>query len=610
MLCAFCAFAFVGCKPSKTNNNPGKEYNIIFTLATIPPVLAALDSISNGNETYAFIERGKTFNGIEGVAGFNNIGFNKSNNASTGFNNEQLNTVIAKVKSLNVHGNEKFKIYVCDHHVLMGFCVAAGAALKDTQYQIVLCENGGRTYEGLIGNYITDKTVDSSTDDPYDTFVEDVASVKAKIASTLSKTNHKMNFEKGYNLAYPAATLSNVKYLIQDEVRIKNSLEGVGSEDYKTKLLSVFGLEENNKNAQLSMNLEFGSISNKVEKLTTAQKMNYLKLMYGEYYEDTHDTLTRTTLSDNTTKVPAEKLVFIGSRANSYPNVAKEFGYAVTDASQVPDSYAALNSIYKTDFLFGTAEDYQLFISELKKATNYENDTLPEQDLLDAIKVNCFNYYINYLFTLKFTYLKYGKDYDIILKGHPSEVLGEHETWTQHYNVKVNENDYNYDKLYDNLLLSFHEKDSIGKYVGLIPFGTAAENLAYLGVHISLCGLPSGTYTGYEPSVDIKFVMSMVNTAIDKDTNLSGRYADGTLLDHDKAGNESITAFYNIGNLYKQMIEYYSSEAHGNSEYKAAYEEKFKAWLRAVNGLDVNANIDGYDVNEQGFLTINGEVIH
>ena len=599
----FSMFAFAGCKHPNEDDNSVKEYNIIFTLATVPPVLAALDCISNGNETYAFIERGKTYNGIENVAGFHNIGFDKTNNTSTGFNNDQFNTVADQIQALNVNGNEKFNIYVCDYTVLLGFCLAASAELNDTQYQIILCENGGGTYEGFDSRYIADKTVDSSTDEPYNTFLEDVASLKSKIDTILSKNKHKVNFERGYHLAYPAATLSNVKYLVQDEVRIKNYLEGVGSENRKTKLLSVFGFGKNNENAEMNMNFEFGSISDRVGKLQPSQKQNYLKLMYGEYYEDTHDTLTRTTLSDSVTKVPSEKLVFIGARANSYPHLAKYFGYPdVTDASQVPDSYAELSSVYKTDFLFGKEEDYQIFINGLKDATNYENDTLPKQELLDAIKINSFNYYIDYLVTLKFTYLKYGNDYDIVLKGHPSEVLGEHETWTQHYAVSVNEQEYRYDKLYDNLLMSFHEKDSIGKYIGLIPFGTAAENLAYLGVDISLCGLSSATYAGYDQSVDIKFVMAMVDTAIDGDTNISGRYADGTLLDHDKNGNETVTAFFNIGNLYKQLIEYYSSEAHGNNVYKAAYEEKFKAWLRTVNGLAENADTDGYDVDGQGFL--------
>ncbi|MCH5166227.1 MAG: hypothetical protein J1G01_07515, partial [Clostridiales bacterium] len=148
----------------------------------------------------------------------------------------------------------------------------------------------------------------------------------------------------------------------------------------------------------------------------------------------------------------------------------------------------------------------------------------------------------------------------------------------------------------------FHEQDSIGKYIGLIPFGTAAENLAYLGVNISLCGLSSGTYTGYDPSVDIKFVIATVDTAIDSDTNISGRYANGTLLDHDKNGNETITAFYNIGNLYKQLIKYYSSV----ELYKAYYEEKFKAWIRAVNNLPENADTSGYDVDNQGFIKFVG----
>ena len=605
LLCLFTAVAFVGCDPNNEfGNKQGKEYNIIFTIATIPPVLAALDCINNGNETYAFIERGKTYNGIDNVTGFNNIGFDKANNHGRGFTNANFDAVVDKIKDLNVNGNEKFNIYVCDYTVLMGFGLAAGAELKKNQYQIVLCEIGGETYKGLDDDYIIGKTVDSSTDEPYEKFLKDVTTVKSKIATVLSKNKHKVNFDIGYDLAYPAATLSNVKYLVQDQVGIKNRLEKLGSEDCKTKLLPVFGFEEN---TDIKINFDFGSISERVERLQPAQKENYLKLMYGEYFEDTYSTLTRTTLSDNATEVPSEKLIFIGSRANSYPDLAEDFGYAdVKDASKIPDSYDELEDTYKTDFLFGREEDYRLFINVLNDATNYENNALPKQELLDAIKVDCFNYYIDYLVTLKFTYLKYGKDYDIVLKGHPSEVLGEYETWNQHYDVSVNGQDYRYDKLYDNLLSAFHEQDSIGKYIGLIPFGTAAENLAYLGVDISLCGLSSGTYTGYEQSVDIKFVIAAAdnaNSAIDSDTNISGRYANGTLLDHDKNGNETKTLFFNIGNLYKQLMKYYSSEEQGNDIIKAAYyEDKFKAWLRAVNELPEGADTTGYDVDDQGFL--------
>ena len=600
VLCALTGFALVGC--NKKPSGPEKEYNIIFTLATVPPVLAALDCIGNGHETYAFIERGKTYNGIDTVSGFYNIGFDQSNNSGKGFTDEQFKTVVDKIKELNVNGNVKFNIYVCDFAVLMGFGLAANSNLTDSQYKIILCEDGGATYNGLLDNYVTGKTVNDSTDEAYDKFLSDVALVKTQVKEILSKTNNKIDFETGYNLAYPATTLSNVKYLIQDEVRIKNYLEQLGSESVKTKLLSVFGFEENHKNT-VSMHCEFGSISEKVKNLDSAQKRNYLKLMYGEYFEDTYSTLTRTTLSDNKTQVPTEKLIFIGNRAKSYPDLAEYFGYEyVTDVRQIPDSYAELNSMYKTDFLFANEGDYLLFINTLKDATNYSKSTLPNQETLDAVKVNCFNHYIDYLVTLKFTYLKYGNEYDIILKGHPSEVLGEHVTWTQHYEVTVNEQTYRYDKLYDHLLMFFHESDSIGKYIGLVPFGSAAENLAYLGADISLCGLSSATYTGYDRSVDIKFVMATVDTAIDEDNNLNGRYADGTLLDHDKNGKESVTVFFNVGNLYKQLIQYYSNGAHANEAYRAKYEEKFKAWLRTVNGLADGADTAGYDVDSQGFL--------
>ncbi len=87
-------------------------YNIIFILATVPPVLAALDSIDNGYETYAYIEICKTSSGIDMVNGFHNIGFDASSNQGFGFNDDAFNSVVDTIKNLNVFGNEKFNIYV------------------------------------------------------------------------------------------------------------------------------------------------------------------------------------------------------------------------------------------------------------------------------------------------------------------------------------------------------------------------------------------------------------------------------------------------------------------------------------------------------------------
>lgn len=83
---------------------PDITYNIIFTLATIPPVLSALDAISSGNETYAIIERGKTYSGIEALENFHNVGFDPANNLSEGFTAEEMNAMVSKVKELNESG--------------------------------------------------------------------------------------------------------------------------------------------------------------------------------------------------------------------------------------------------------------------------------------------------------------------------------------------------------------------------------------------------------------------------------------------------------------------------------------------------------------------------
>ena len=62
-----------------------KTYNVIFALATIPPVLSALEAIQNGYPTYVIIERGKTYSGIDSLENFINVGFDPNNNLSQGF---------------------------------------------------------------------------------------------------------------------------------------------------------------------------------------------------------------------------------------------------------------------------------------------------------------------------------------------------------------------------------------------------------------------------------------------------------------------------------------------------------------------------------------------
>ena len=432
-------------------------------------------------------------------------------------------------------------------------------------------------------------------DEPYNDYVSKVKQLEQRRDDILSKTTN-VNSDFGYDLSYgfAMAALDNVTYWLQDETQIKNILESSNNGEYHSKLLSVFGIEGYNDEVEYNINIRYGSISDKMNDFTPEQRSDYLTLMYGEYYEDTYNTLTRTTLDDGTTAVPEEKLVFIGSRVNGFPHLATDATYGIggaSSASEIPDAYSDLADKYKTPFLFGSENDYNIFIENINNDENFT--TSLEQNVKDAVRVSCFNYYLDYIFTLKFTYSIYGENYDLIMKGHPSEVLGAYQSWTSHYTA----DGYTYDLLINNLIYDFHESDSIGKYIGMVPYGTAAENLAYLGADVSIGGLPSSTYTGYDPDVDVKFVIHVTNGDITVDNNLKSRYENGTLKDHTIDGTECITTFYNIGNIYKYLSEYY--EENHYSLFAEQYSEAYTNWLMAQTGLD---DITGYYVDAQGFI--------
>ena len=135
---------------TETETNSGEipldtvQYNIIFALATVPPVLASLDAIKNGHETYAIIERGKTYNGIDSLEYFHNAGFDPSNNTSNGFTATEWDAMIAKIKELKNASTDMdtfFNIYVQDGTALMGAGLAANAGLTAA---FLFCRRGRR----------------------------------------------------------------------------------------------------------------------------------------------------------------------------------------------------------------------------------------------------------------------------------------------------------------------------------------------------------------------------------------------------------------------------------------------------------------------------------
>jgi hypothetical protein len=181
------------------------------------------------------------------------------------------------------------------------------------------------------------------------------------------------------------------------------------------------------------------------------------------------------------------------------------------------------------------------------------------------------------------------------MKGHPREAIGCWQDWGNRYKVTYGEEQtYVYDKLMDNVLLSFHAKDSTGKFIGMVPYGTAAENLAYLGADIAICGLPSSTYNGYDTDVDVLFILAETVEAISGTASqVAERYKADNLLYTDKDGNKQTTVFYNTGNTYRKVAEIYAKLGYADLTYK--YALFYEGWLLQNYG-------EGADMNWQGIV--------
>ncbi|MDE7215276.1 MAG: hypothetical protein K2O08_00560 [Clostridia bacterium] len=578
-------------------NSYNTNYNMIFTKATIPPVLSALYSIGNGYDTYALIERGITYRGIaDSDAGFNNVGFDSSKNG-TSFSRDDYANMLNKINELNVFGNEKFIIYLRDADLYYGYLFVRDAGLTDKQYEIVICEDGAALYNGFRKTFINGKTASENDDQPYDTFVEQAIWAKEYRETVLNSADLNMyDLDCEWDFVIPATTLDNVKLYMQDKAQLISMVESICADGYTSKVIDLLN---GDKIDGYELNVHSANISYLVNSLDEKSKQNYIELMYGDYYEDTYKTLTRTKLSDNVTTVPQKKLVFIGSRFNAYPKWASSDAYGIGGAktvADVPDSYAQLDQKYKHPLLFATQADYDSFISTFNNADSWA--TAPTQTQKDAIKVAAFNDYLNYMFAFKYVYAMNGKEFDIIIKGHPAESIGGYEGWNYKYPLEG----YYYGKLVNALLVNFHSKDSVGKFISMIPYGTSAENLAYLGLgdNLSIGGLSSSTYNGYDRNVDVRFILASIDTDImTASLNLSGRYSDGSLVYHEN-GEEKITELTNNGNLFKNLYNYYTAQS--NTAYANMYKNLYENWLRKQCNLADDASLDGYGVDGQGFI--------
>jgi len=502
--------------------------------------------------------------------------------------------MVEQVKALKAETPDAFfNFYVQDGTALLGAAIAANAGVSADRFHVYMAEDGTGAYAALKKSYIDGKTVTADSDPIYSNYVSKVKAQKEAFDAVMSKTDNALGdsyFKYNIGKAFALAALDNFTYCMQDESIVINMLDSAAG-DVKSKLYSCFSVDGYTDAVEYKLNLKYQKISEGVSKLTEEEREDYLKLMYGQYFGDTYETLTRDKRAG--AAAPADKLVFIGSRSKDYPKLASDAQYGIGGLAvneRVPATYAELDAKYKTALLFGTEADYNAFLSVLNNTSNYVSGT--SDDVKELAKTACFNVYIDYIFTLKLTYALYGDRYDLIMKGHPREVIGEYTEWSQHYMVSYgdgeNKAEYTYDKLIDKVLLNFHASDSVGKYIGMVPYGTSAENLAYLGANISLTGLPSSTYSGYDVDVEVLSIICVTSENIAGDASqVKARYEAENLFYTDKDGNRQVTEFLNVGNLFKAI-------AKADPALAEKYNALFDAWL--------SANHSGAkDIDAQGF---------
>ena len=183
---------------STESTNPGtinppettKTYNVIFALATIPPVLSALEAIQNGYPTYVIIERGKTYSGIESLENFVNVGFDPNNNLSQGFTVKEFEDMVAQVKTLRADNEDIFiNFYVQDGTALYGAAIAANAGLDGSVIvdKVLSSKKANYGFDALNNKYCD--MVESGIIDPTKvtrSVLQNAASVAATLLTTES----------------------------------------------------------------------------------------------------------------------------------------------------------------------------------------------------------------------------------------------------------------------------------------------------------------------------------------------------------------------------------------------------------------------------------------
>ena len=620
------------------NTASKKIYNIIFAGGSVPPMIGALVTIENGYETYAYIERGRLYNGIEKLDNFYNIGFDTDKTKSID-KEPPFELTAQKIKELKEKTPDcYFNLYTNESRALRCAAVAANAGLAKEDFHIYMMEDGIDTYKKLdflyggitayqpVRNLLLKLTkrewfsieiakkvaaVVAKIPSPlknilkyffdkkaYSMFRRDVKTAANLFDSIMAKNNHRFNdplFLPDYHWPFPLSCIENFTYILQSKAKV-DSIIGITQNSW---LMSSFGVKGADCQVQYNTNVVSAAIPSMVEALSAEQRAKYETLVFDRFAKDLENSIGRKERADKT--APDKKLVYISSRLDTmfiHPATDKVYGTGgVSSSAQIPSVYTELDEKYKTAFIFPTEEDYNLLRGEMTQML--ENTPAP-RDMVENAMVKIFNIYTDYVFTAKLIYMLYGDRYDIIVKNHPMTDIGNSADWREYYRPEYDgEKFLDIGGCLDKALQNFHSSDSVGRYVGFVSGGVSTENFEYLGADISFAGQPSSVYNGLSDNAEIPFMITDADGDITGGgttqfsySAVSGRYLAGNMNFTDRDGKKQPTVFLNTGNVLKACA--FAAEKAGDTALASQYEKLFAVWMGKTHP-------SAKDIDPQGF---------
>lgn len=206
----FSATSFLAaCTPKETEEE--QTYNIIMTNATIPPMMATLDAISNGNKTYMWYGRPLTFASVSNLEEQVTL-IKKEAVNQTGISSEAVTLMQNQVNQLySKNTKSKFRFYVTDYGIDAAMRVMVQNRIPEANYKVILLEDGTGSYANFTANFGAADTIEH--------FNATLEAVNQKITDSwenrggdyLASGGNMQNWAQ----AFAYATRPNVEYWLQ-----------------------------------------------------------------------------------------------------------------------------------------------------------------------------------------------------------------------------------------------------------------------------------------------------------------------------------------------------------------------------------------------------------